>query len=505
MQRNTLRSLLSVALTAVAITANHTYVLGARAFVLGAVLLIVPPLLLAWYRSTGNRAALGAHQLVSAWIVVGFGLVKGLWGITLPLFVGTLAANLSTSYPTPTLRTFGYEASGLLMFVGSLFVADASWRLFREHGQSAGEGAPSVPPAAGRAVLAAGALAAVAVVATYLAVDRDRFTAPRDGVVRIAVVVPTSAPYSILGNSFLKAVEMARRDLRGTRYRYELVPVDTGVEPAAARAAIRRVVEGGRVDAVLGGISLFGQVTKPFATAARIPHLCVCTVTSIGDGAYNFTNIPSPQAEAVRWVEEARRRGITDVALLSQDYPSIVNHVKALKAEAAREGLHIVSEQTFDGAVADYLPLIERARAARPDVYYVEALTPGLDLLAEQLSKAGVRDIASVVAPSLSRRQDLFEGAWYTDSDLRDFAFKTRFEKAYPGTQFATHMMPYAYDNLNLIVRAFETGQSPAVYLRNLTRYEGTAGPVTRERGSGNFQSAPAVWVIEHGKPALVS
>jgi hypothetical protein len=166
--------------------------------------------------------------------------------------------------------------------------------------------------------------------------------------------------------------------------------------------------------------------------------------------------------------------------------------------------LPVVSEQTFAGTTADFRTMIGWARAERPDVYYVEALEPSLDVLAEQLAGAGITNLSSVVAPSLSRRPALFEGVWYTDSDLKDMGFKRRFEEAYPGTQFATHMMPYAYDDFNLVVRAFESGHNPAVYLRNLTRYDGTAGPVTRARGSGNLQSEPAVWVIANGKPALV-
>ena len=66
-----------------------------------------------------------------------------------------------------------------------------------------------------------------------------------------------------------------------------------------------------------------------------------CSVTSIGDGVYNFTNIPAPEDEAARWVEEAQRRGIKSMALLTQDYPSIDRHVKALKEEAARRGIRI--------------------------------------------------------------------------------------------------------------------------------------------------------------------
>ena len=108
-----------------------------------------------------------------------------------------------------------------------------------------------------------------------------------------------------------------------------------------------------------------------------------------------------------------------------------------------------------------------------------------------------------MVAPSLSEHPEVFEGAWYTDSDLRDIGFRRRFEEQYPATRFATHMMPYAYDDFNMIVQAYERGQNPAVYLRNLTAYPGTAGPLTKQRGRGNFQSTPAVWTIRDGRPTL--
>src|SRR5712691_8725182 len=140
--------------------------------------------------------------------------------------------------------------------------------------------------------------------------------------------------------------------------------------------------------------------------------------------------------------------------------------------------------------------MIARAERAHPDVYYVEALEPGLDLLGQQLSDAAIHNVSAVVAPSLSDKVELFEGAWYTDSNLRDVAFKKRFEDKYPGTRFATHMMPYAYDSVNMIVQAFERGQNTAVYLRNIRAYDGTAGPLTKQPGSGNFTSSPAVWVI---------
>jgi ABC-type branched-subunit amino acid transport system substrate-binding protein len=490
------RSLCSVIVTAVLITLNHLYPLGAKALGLGAVLVVVPTALLWWFRNTRSRVAFAGYLLMNLWIVVGFGVVKGLWKSVLPVFLGTLLSAVSTSYPRPTLGPVPFELSGILVFIGSAFVAFYAIQLLRaRHGA-----------AVGTPRLAWGAVAGVLLASgAWSIAERDRFVAPRDGVVRVGVIVPTEGPYAILGNSFVKAVEMAQSDLRGTRYRYELVRVAVGQDPRAAGQAIQRAIREGKVDAIVGGISLFGQVTKPLATAARIPHTCVCTVTAIGDGAYNFTNIPSPEAEARLWVQEARRRGARTIALLTQDYPSIHNHVKALKAEAARVGLPISYEREFADSVRDFRTMIAEARASTPDVYYVEALSPQLDLLGEQLSEAKIRNIASVVAPSLSQRPELFEGTWYTDSNLREFAFKARFEAQYPGTRFATHMMPYAYDDFNLIVQAYEHGENPAVYIRNLTTYPGTAGTLTKAVGSGTFQSTPAVWVISHGKPALLS
>ena len=37
-----------------------------------------------------------------------------------------------------------------------------------------------------------------------------------------------------------------------------------------------------------------------------------------------------------------------------------------------------------------------------------------------------------------------------------------------------------------------------------MTSYNSTTGMITKEAGSGDFRSAPAVWVIENGKPVLV-
>jgi hypothetical protein len=65
-------------------------------------------------------------------------------------------------------------------------------------------------------------------------------------------------------------------------------------------------------------------------------------------------------------------------------------------------------------------------------------------------------------------------------------------------------MMPYAYDSVNMIVQAYEHGRNPAVHLRSMRSYEGTAGTLTKAPGAGGFASTPAVWVVKNGRPALM-
>jgi ABC-type branched-subunit amino acid transport system substrate-binding protein len=325
---------------------------------------------------------------------------------------------------------------------------------------------------------------------------------PPQAMVKIGTVVATSGPAALLGNSFLKAMQLAREDLKDTTHQYELV-VEEVMSPEKAEPAIENLIGVNKVDAVVVGFSISGQIVKRYAAAARIPVFCICSVGSIGDELYTFTTMPLAEDEATLWVAEANRKGIRSIALLTQDYPSIDGHVRALRAETAKAGIAFVYEDRFAAATTDFRARIAAAKGTAPDVYFVEAFNPALDLLGQQLKDAGVRNLASVVAFSLSERPELFEGGWYTDSYVSP-AFKARLDQRYPATRLATHMMPYAYDSFNMLVQGFESGEEILTYIRRITEYSGTAGKITKKAGSGNFRSAPAVWVIKNGTPALV-
>jgi ABC-type branched-subunit amino acid transport system substrate-binding protein len=325
---------------------------------------------------------------------------------------------------------------------------------------------------------------------------------PDNAVIKIGAVVATRGPVALLGNSFVKAIQLAKEDLKNTTHQYELV-VEEISSPDQAEPAIEKLIKVDKVDALVVGLSISGQIVKPYATAAKIPLFCICSVGSVGDELYSFTTMPLAEDEATRWVAEAKSRCIKRIGLLTQEYPSIDNHVRVLKAEAAKAGITFVYEDRFEAATADFRSRIAAAKRTSPDVYFVEAFNPALDILGQQFKDSGVHNLASIVSFSLSERPDLFEGGWYTDSYVSP-EFKARLDQRYPASGLATHMMPYAYDSFKMLVEGFESRQDVLTYVRGMTEYSGTAGKITKEAGSGNFRSRPAVWAINNGKPDLV-
>jgi ABC-type branched-subunit amino acid transport system substrate-binding protein len=319
--------------------------------------------------------------------------------------------------------------------------------------------------------------------------------------IKIGAVVATGGPVALLGNSFLKAIQLAKEDLKSTTNQYEFV-IEEILSPDQSEPAIERLIKIHNVNALVVGLSMSGQIAKAHATATKIPLFCICSVSSVGDELYTFTIMPLAEDEAIQWADEARKRRIKRIARLTQDYPSIDNHVRAFEGGDS-EGRNRIRLRRQVPSNNDGFPIADRGRPGELSRrVFCRGVQPSLDILGQQLMDARIRSLASVVAFSVSERPELFEGGWYTDSYVSP-EFKARLDQKYPASRFATHMMPYAYDSFKMLVQAFESGQDVLSYVRNMTEYSGTAGKITKQSGTGNFRSSPAVWVIKNGKPTL--
>lgn len=139
-------SLVSTLLTGILTSVHHAYEIGYLAFVLGLVVVVLPALSMQWFRQTGSKAALWIFRLLTAWLVIGFGLADGLWNhviktlgfyyVLLPAHGGDAKVVERTfSILPPAVGNFIFEGTGILTFVAGLFAAYYAYKFAKQRKQ----------------------------------------------------------------------------------------------------------------------------------------------------------------------------------------------------------------------------------------------------------------------------------------------------------------------------------------------------------------------------------
>lgn len=343
--------------------------------------------------------------------------------------------------------------------------------------------------------------------------SRLKDSSDRSSVIKIGVVGPMTGGAAVYGQGLVKGIELARKDLESgvgsdgkkLKHTYEVIVEDDGTNPATAASAAQKLVNVDKVQALITVSGGTGNAVKPIATAAKVPHICVCSDPTVADAfGYNLTNVVLPDDEARVWLAEAQAQGVKKVAILGQIQPGFNLLIENLKKEAPAYGIAVVSEERFDGKTNDFKTIIAKSRSAKPDTYLAGAFPPSLDILVTELKNVGIQSIAGMGTFSISPNLSLYDGLWFTDAALADTAFKTRFETAYPEARFNVRTAPYGYDTFNILVQAFESDGRVNESLLGMTRYEGKVGMLSKKAGSGNFQSPVGIWKMLNGEAVQV-
>lgn len=319
--------------------------------------------------------------------------------------------------------------------------------------------------------------------------------------IKIGILAPMTGGGAVFGNSLYNGVKLALADLKDTKYHYELVLEDDGTNPAQSVSGAQKLINIDKVKAILTTTSGTGNATAPLAETAKVVHICVCADQKVGTGQYNFTNSMIPNDEVEGWLNEAKKRGVKSVAILSQTHSGINAIVDALKAKAPEAGVNVLYEERFEGSVRDFKTMLSKAKQSNPEIYFIIAFPPALDILGQEIKNFDLgKPISTAAAFGISAKPELYEGYWYTDADLADESFRTRFEQTYPNIRFNVRTAPPAYDSFMLLVQGFEADKDIAEHIRNTTKIEGKVGVVTKTVESNNFRNLPGQWIIRNGR-----
>lgn len=322
-------------------------------------------------------------------------------------------------------------------------------------------------------------------------------------VIKIGVVASLTGPGAAFGQSAVKSIELAQKDLQDTKHTYEILVEDDEGNPTKSASAAQKLINIDKVDAIISVSSGAGNAVKPIAEQAGIPHISNASDLSIADTKTGFIISLLPDDEAQKWLQEAKENNVKTIAILSQNHPGVNITMEYIKKYAGDYEITVVYDEQFDSQTRDFKTSVAKAKQTSPDLYMVAMFPPLLEIVSKELFDQGQTNVSSYAMIGASTDPQMFEGKWYTDSMLSDSTFVEKFKKEFPEIRFNVRTAPANYDAIIILIEGFEQNKNIIEYLENLKEYSGKSGELTQTQ-KHVFRIPASIWSIKDGQPVIV-
>jgi branched-chain amino acid transport system substrate-binding protein len=225
-----------------------------------------------------------------------------------------------------------------------------------------------------------------------------------------AMASPLSGPWARLGELSVLGARFAVDEINATGgirsmggARVRLATVDVGDSPEKAKTAAQRLLS--QEPELVGGagayVSSFTLAVTEVTERASVPWLTLSYSDAITNRGFRFVYQTSPTADdqaanalptLVELARSATGRAPQTMGIVMDNTASPVSFTRGLRAGGAdRLGVRIVVDETFTPPLSDAGPVMQRVRAARPDILLLlPTSVPDIKLTLEKLNEIGL-------------------------------------------------------------------------------------------------------------------
>lgn len=244
-----------------------------------------------------------------------------------------------------------------------------------------------------------GALAAVAGSGSLLAACASSGSGggsgSASGPIKVGVVTDLTGPLSFGGKSDAHVatlvVDQWKRNGGVLGRPVQLIVRDAGSQPQGNAQAARQLVQGDRVDMVLGGITSAEREAIVPVVAERGQTIYIYPQLYEGGacGPNIFCTGPVPNQQIDPWLPWLMRTGAKRFYLPGSDYvwPHALNAL--LRKQIPRAGGQIVGEEYFPLDATSFGAAVNRIMSSKTDVVFLSVIPPGFTPFVSQLYEAG--------------------------------------------------------------------------------------------------------------------
>ena len=338
---------------------------------------------------------------------------------------------------------------------------------------------------------AAASLAAAGLAAAGLAAPLPaRAQAPKEVV--FGLISPLTGAWAKSGDLSRKGAEMAVDDINkaggikalgGAKVR--LAVGDCGDSPEKAKNAAQRLLAA--EPELVGGagayVSSFTLAVTEVTERAGVPWFTLSYADAITNRGFRYVYQTSPTAEEqaaaalptlLALARAATGKDPKRLGIVMDNTASPVNFTKGLRAGGAQSlGMEIVVDETFTPPLSDAGPVMQRVRAARPDMLLLlPTSVPDIKATLEKMNEIGlgrgrlptINNGGPMGSPDLLRvvGKDLLEGAMFITATwgLKGMDALAADFKARTGEPWITQDSLSNYAHMHILAQAVETAGS---------------------------------------------
>jgi branched-chain amino acid transport system substrate-binding protein len=217
--------------------------------------------------------------------------------------------------------------------------------------------------------------------------------------IKLGSVLSVTGPAAFLGEPELKTLQIyvdktnAEGGLLGRPV--ELVTYDDGSEAARANSFTKRLIEEDKVDVILGGTTTGATMAMyPLVERAEIPFISLAGGVVIVEPVkkWMFKVAHNDRMAAQRVFADAKKRGITKIALLSETSGFGQSGRKETLAEAPKAGIEIVADETYGPKDTDVTAQLAKIRAIDGvQAILVFGLGEGPAIVTKNIAQLGIK------------------------------------------------------------------------------------------------------------------
>lgn len=187
--------------------------------------------------------------------------------------------------------------------------------------------------------------------------------------IKIGSVLSVTGPAAFLGDPELKTLEMYIEEINrkgGVLGRpLQLVHYDDGSDASKANAFAKRLIEDDKVDLIVGGTTTGSTMAMvPLVEKAGVPFVSLAGAVVIIEPVkkWVFKTPHTDRMAAEKVFEDMRKRGISQVALLSETSGFGQSGKKESEAVAAKYGIQLVANETYGPKDTDMTPQLTKIK-----------------------------------------------------------------------------------------------------------------------------------------------